>query len=103
MRTFWMTFRIDASVADGRTHEQRYGALLSTIARHAEDHWDDPTSMVLFSCRSTIDALASDCRLAIVPDRDLFVIRELDVPRAIACGAAIDEALLRLMPYVRTI
>lgn len=103
MKTFWITFRIGDSLAGGRSYEQRYDAFMSVIAKYADDYWDDPTSFAIFTSAANISEIAVDCRRAISPTYDMFLIRELDKQSAVVCGLGIDESIFRLMPYVKKI
>ncbi len=103
MKTFWVTFRIGDSIAGGRTYEQCYDAFTSAIAKYTDDYWDDPTSFAMFSTTGTIAQIALDCRPAISPTYDMFLIGELDKASAIVCGLGVDDAVFRLMPYAKHI
>lgn len=106
MATYWLSFRLDDSRPRGRaTYDDRYADFVSAVYEHANPDmlWEETTSFYIFESSSALHSIARALKAAIDPDLDIFVLRSLDVQRAIACGAADDEKLSALMPYLRKI
>ena len=103
MATFWITFRIEDRNVGGRTYDDRRSALYEAVRVRSSQWWLKPTSYVAFESDHSLDALAEACKLAISPDHDLFLMREMDAKGAIICGNNDDRDIYKLMPYLRTL
>ena len=103
METFWISFRISEKTASGKTYEDRYKALEETVSGMMSEYWKDTTSFIIFKSSSTIDTIAAECKKAIAPSVDLFLIRMLDTKSARICGKIEDNDILELMDYVKKI
>lgn len=73
MADHWLTFRL----ADDRTYQDRYDALITAVNKAGTGFWDGPTSFIAIRTPDDIDALGRKLKTAIDPQKDLIVIRQI--------------------------
>jgi len=101
MYRYWLTFRLDMSVVNRRSYDDRYQALTKTIRANSRTTWCEPTSFIAFDSSQQVLPMARALQRAIEPKADLFVLRCMDEPIAYLCGANRDPNIFKLMPYIR--
>jgi hypothetical protein len=103
MYRYWLTFRLEYSVVNRRSYEDRYHALTATVRTNAPTYWDEPTSFIAFNSLQRVLPMARALQRAIEPEADMFVLRCMDEPIAYLCGANCDPDIFKLMPYLRVL
>jgi phage tail sheath gpL-like len=99
MAVYWISYRLNAD--PGRT-ERQY-ALIKAIHAYKKRYWDRTESFVIFETMHTIEFLTEVFKDQINLRTDLFLLRDLDAPSAVLCGANTDPDIMTLMPYCRHI
>lgn len=97
MDVYWVTFRIDNGIVNGRNYEARYDALIAALNEHCSDAWEEPTSFVLIKSNSSTSQIAASVKRAIATTHDLVVIGSMNYTGITAVGLVSDpQRLARL-------
>ena len=97
MKTYWLSFRI----ANDTNYDVRYDKLVETIRVSASKWWLETTAFIVFSSNYEIDALATRVNSAINTAKDVAVIGMPDFKTARVLGAAKDDDIFALIPFIK--
>jgi hypothetical protein len=100
MSTYWVTFRIEDKIVNGKDYDDRYDPLIAKL-RGMGRYWDIPTSYVAFETDRDIDPLVRYFTQSLSADHDVFLICEIGVKSARIWGANPDDDIFTLMPYLK--
>jgi hypothetical protein len=89
--------------SSGRTYEHRYMHLTETIRVNCTQWWVEATSFLAFESGAAIMPLVAECKKAIAPSHDVFLMREMDRQSAVICGKNDGQAIFKLMPYLKKV
>jgi hypothetical protein len=103
MTVYWITFRISEQTVSGRTYEDRYMQLTETIRVNCTQWWVEATSFLAFESAAEMTPLVAECKKAIAPSHDVFLMREMDRQRAVICGKNDDQAIFKFMSYLKKV
>jgi hypothetical protein len=77
--------------------------LTETIRVNCTQWWVEATSFLAFESGAAIMPLVAECKKAIAPSHDVFLMREMDRQSAVICGKNDDQAIFKLMPYLKKV
>lgn len=101
MATYFLSFTLEDKKVDERSYDERWTAVYAAVHWVATAHWQETSAFIAFESETSLQDIAKAVKAAIAPKTDTALIRSMDSKSAVIVGKVADQAIFKIMPYLK--